>query len=723
MRKEWDQIDFVLEDCPIHGCRITQIPPRTSYGINRNIYSKFEQPMIFPYQRNLIHSVSNGEFIEPNRDNYYYMKNCNNNIISQEENNNPKDFYNSTGFASNRDKEFTNNYSFYLSGTSRLKPRVTINNSLNQYNSQIIDNNNLQQRYNFIIPSYNIHNNSVRNNISNSCNIKGNIFSNRNNRNNKAIQYNNNRNRNDFINPESKRYKDEQIIIRTESEEINEPNNYYKKRKDYYLTPNYYNNNNKDFILDNKNYYINRNINSPIRKSNDNIYERIFSEGNNFKNVYKNSNNYYTNKENKINKREINNQKKNNENSIYKKKSQRNNNNYYKNYNYKEINSIKEATKIINTMKDNSFIDKSFNKLRDNEEKNENDKIKVKITNLNNHKFFISNNKIINTNRKISQKPNKINNYIIENVNKDIQIEKDLNNKKYIKNDYKKKYNNYNSNNVNRNQKNYSMQLIKDKKNDYLNKEIKGKYKNNKKEIEEINEGNKTTNDKDENVEQHIEKYYDSHGNFIGGKNVIVKKKYKDNGEKVIREVIKEEYKSNFNNLFKKFIPKKEEDGKYIQEEQEKYFPYQFNCEKLKKTDENNNINETDNNIKPNSYKNFEEQIKESKLEKNEEEENKNRIVTFGIKSDNLRFEIEDKDEKEADEQQIMINSEFEEEEENNIIKNNNTDKKEIIKSENISNKNDESNENNINDNKNVNKDNEFEDNNIDIIEKDNENK
>ena len=698
MRNEWNQLDFILETCPIHGYKIAQIPVRTNYVINRSLYSKIEQPLIFPIDRNIIHNTSNQTFINPKREKYYYSNNYNSYNNVQEEANQTRSYnsYNITGFKP--DNEFTNNYSFYISGTSRLQPRVTINNISNQNTGQIIDNFNPQQRHNYIFPSYNDNNKNIKNNINNMNN--GYIMKD-------TKSYNGRKMKKKKKIVHKYQYSDDPNIINTEPDEIIEENNNYNKSKYYYYTPNYYNDNDKESNLDIMNYYINRNINNSFKIIKDNNINERMVDGNNLypkkrirKKGYRNAENYVIYTENEINKPKIN----NNENKINKK--------IYNNY--KEINSIYQSPKINN---------KNNSNLGDKNEKKGIDKINVKITNLNNHKFFISNNKIINTNRKISQKPNKINNYIIENVNKDIQIEKDLNNKKYIKNDYKKKYNNYNSNNVNRNQKNYSMQLIKDKKNDYLNKEIKGKYKNNKKEIEEINEGNKTTNDKDENVEQHIEKYYDSHGNFIGGKNVIVKKKYKDNGEKVIREVIKEEYKSNFNNLFKKFIPKKEEDGKYIQEEQEKYFPYQFNCEKLKKTDENNNINETDNNIKPNSYKNFEEQIKESKLEKNEEEENKNRIVTFGIKSDNLRFEIEDKDEKEADEQQIMINSEFEEEEENNIIKNNNTDKKEIIKSENISNKNDESNENNINDNKNVNKDNEFEDNNIDIIEKDNENK
>ena len=110
--------------------------------------------------------------------------------------------------------------------------------------------------------------------------------------------------------------------------------------------------------------------------------------------------------------------------------------------------------------------------LGDKNGKNEIDKIKAKIINQNNHKYFNSKNEIINANRKFRLKKPKLNNYIIENVNKNITREKDLNNEKYLKNDnhnYKDKYNDNDSENkynnnykaINLNKKYTLLDLIK----------------------------------------------------------------------------------------------------------------------------------------------------------------------------------------------------------------------------------------------------------------------
>ena len=49
-----------------------------------------------------------------------------------------------------------------------------------------------------------------------------------------------------------------------------------------------------------------------------------------------------------------------------------------------------------------------------------------------------------------------------------------------------------------------------------------------------------------------------------------------------------------------------------------------------------------------------------------EEKKDKNRNFTLGTRSDSLRIDLENKDEKEANEQQISVNSEFDDESENN---------------------------------------------------------
>ena len=52
-----------------------------------------------------------------------------------------------------------------------------------------------------------------------------------------------------------------------------------------------------------------------------------------------------------------------------------------------------------------------------------------------------------------------------------------------------------------------------------------------------------------------------------------------------------------------------------------------------------------------------------------EKKKDKNRNFTLGTRSDSLRIDLEDKDEKEANEQQISVNSKFDDESENNKIK------------------------------------------------------
>ena len=88
MINDWNQLDFVLETCPIHGYRITQIPVRTNYDINRNFCFKSEQPLIFPVDRNIIHNLSNETFINPNREAFYHLKTYNNNNLHNVENEN-----------------------------------------------------------------------------------------------------------------------------------------------------------------------------------------------------------------------------------------------------------------------------------------------------------------------------------------------------------------------------------------------------------------------------------------------------------------------------------------------------------------------------------------------------------------------------------------------------------------------------------------------------------
>ena len=162
------------------------------------------------------------------------------------------------------------------------------------------------------------------------------------------------------------------------------------------------------------------------------------------------------------------------------------------------------------------------------------------------------------------------------------------------------------------------------------------------KEKKEIKDKKEKTNDG--KVEEHVERYFDKDGNCIGGKKVIIKQEY-DNGQKIIKKLVEEKYKSN------------------------------SGYETLKKQGEINYNNSHKKSEKKGS------KISSSKkgsnieaLEENQDEENNiNTIVTFGMNSKNSKIEddiiLENANEdKEADEQNIDINTEFDDEEKNDTI-------------------------------------------------------
>ena len=632
MKPEWNQTDFILEDCPIHGYKITQIPVRKNYEFKRNVYSNIEEPTIFPYERNIIHSISNNSFRNVNRQNYsnlddYYQ-------ISKQGNNNRGKYYNTNydiGRGIDSEKEFPDNYTFYLSGTSKLKPKVTINNVLTEYTNQNINNYIPPPKYSHIMSQYNYRNKIINNNLPNAYNY------NENNRRQKTIS-NNYNNSIDYLRPKVRTY-----INISEPDDTSEEMYNYNRKREYYLTPNYYKNDGEG-NLDTKNYRLIRNINKQYMNRTDNFEDfdfderRIITENDQkpkrrVLNDYNKNSKYYYKIENvpKFN-RDIERPME----EILPKRSYKNKEN---NFPARIKNYYGDKYKTINQIQDKNKLNKNRIKNVNNEENNENEnQIKVRITNLNNHKFYISNSKDNLPNR---TRPIKI--------NKNVRSEKNIT---------------YSGGNKLKQNNDYSWKVIKDKTN---NKKIiiKRKESNtgNKLEKQKLNKDN-NVNDKKGKIEELTEKYYDSQGNCIGGKKIIIKKKYKNNGEKIIQEVIKKEFKPDFNDLFKKYVPKNNSEGNNIQLESEKYYPYQLNYDKLKKKDITNNFSN-------NNYKDFEQKIKE---EKNEIEENKNRNVTFGSKSDSIRFELEDKEEKEADEQQILINSEFDDEDvkdkNNNIINN-----------------------------------------------------
>ena len=672
MKHEWNQTDFIIEDCPIHGYKITQIPEKSNYEFKRNVYSNIEEPTIFPDERNIIHSISNNSFRNVNRKNYSNLDNYYNQNSKQENNNRDK-FYNTNydiGGEFESDKEFPDNYTFYLSGTSKLKPKVTINNMLTEYTNQNINNYIQPPKYSHILSQFKYRNKNINNNLPNAYNY------NDNNRRQKTIS-NNFNNSNDYLMPKIRTY----INISEPDDTSDDMYNSYNRKREYYLTPNYYKND-QETNLDTKHYHLIRNINNQYINRNDNFDERRIITENYEKpkrgviNAFNKNSKYFYKIENVpkvkrerpieeiIPKRSY----KNKENKIPDRIK-----NYYGNK-YKTVNKIQDKNK----------LNKNRIKNTDNEENNNNEsQIKVRITNLNNHRFYISNNKDNLQNR---PRPIIINKNMIYKINKNIRDKHFYN--KNIRND---KYINYSEINKLKQKSDYSWQIIKDKTNN--NKIIinrKESNKRNKLVKPKLNLDNNINigNDKKGKIEEINEKYYDSQVNCLGGKKIIIKKKYKNNGEKIIQEVIKKEFKSNLNDLFKTYVPSNNPEGNKIHLESEKYYPYQLNCEKLQKK-------EITNNIINNNYKDFEQKMKE---EKNDFEENKYRNTTFGSKSDTLRFELEDKEEKEADEQQILINSEFEDEDIKDK-KNNNINNKEEVNNLNINNEKEKNIINNSNNN------------------------
>ena len=246
------------------------IPVRKDYGFKRNVYSNIEEPTIFPNERNIIHSISNNSYRNLNRQKFSKLDDYYNQIYKQDSNNRDNNCINNYeikgGFES--DKIFPDNYSFYLSGTSKLKPKVTINHKVTKYTNQNINNYIQPPKYNHIMPSYDYKNRIINNNLSNTYNY------NKNQLHQKTISNNFNYS-NDYLRPKFMR-----IINISEPDDTSEEMYKYNRKREYYLTPNYYKKD-KDENLDTKNYRLIRNINNQfINKNFDFEERRIITEKN-----------------------------------------------------------------------------------------------------------------------------------------------------------------------------------------------------------------------------------------------------------------------------------------------------------------------------------------------------------------------------------------------------------------------------------------------------------
>ena len=654
--------NIIIKDCPIHGYYTMKKKPKRNFKQFHHIYYPDNtQPKNY-YNQNDIPFISNNvNKWSPNTSLPQVDYNKYNNEIFKYNNCEEMNLH-------NYNNEFTNNYGFYISGSPRLKPNLTVNNMISSMNNLLPFNNDNYNNYNYMqkesfytmIPPYFPNKRMFYSKSSDEFNLR-NINTNQNINKISNERYNN-RKYNNFYNenPFMMGVKPKKTIANNSPDYYNNDNylehSFFSQRNlNPYENNETLNSHNTDVDMD---YFIyNRNRNE----------KRVLSESNSFPNRmvinnYKmNDNNNENNNDNNYDDdeyNEIREQKKNIINYFQKEKKKFNEYNKKK---YKRVKKEKVSNKnkrIFPTYNNNRIISKK-NEAKEKRDENKNDaennnnktmnntknkknneeikeikeirkrneEIRKKINHFKNYSLYISNNKI-NNKSSIYQKRS----HTINNDEKKDDLIKVKNNKIIIIN-YEHKNND---------------------KNDINNYIIRRNRKNEKTMENKENNNNKNQNDeKNEKLEQHMEKYYDSQGNLLGGKNIIIKRNYKDNGDNSIKEVIKEEFKSNVNNLFKKYIPIKEKEGKYIVEKKENDF--NKNYEEFEDVKEFNDvINNTNRIISNNEEKN--------KINKIEEEENKNRNFTFGIKTNDFRIEMDNKEEKEADEQQISVKSEFEDE-------------------------------------------------------------
>ena len=201
--QEWHEEENNMPiKCPIHNCIISPKPNQSNYRINK-ISPKYAQPEyeIYPSPRQVREEIRNNQYnnykindlnqnknMSKNYYNYpqYYQSkpqynysnqynNSNSNIINNDNNSSLRRYESSDGVL----RGYTNNYSFYVSGSSQIKPKITINSQYtnNNTNYNYNYNQNSQKRYiNKNIPSpqrvggqfQNIYySNNMKNNIPN----------------------------------------------------------------------------------------------------------------------------------------------------------------------------------------------------------------------------------------------------------------------------------------------------------------------------------------------------------------------------------------------------------------------------------------------------------------------------------------------------------------------------------------------------------------------------
>ena len=177
--EEWQEEDgAITRKYPIHNYYNSPIPTKKNYKPSRMISSNYQKVYASPGQifqvkkeivnegfNNFINSDSDPNLLSDNYDypelsyennqnivysNQYFNNNISNNINNNNSNSNItnsslRKYESSDGVL----RGYTNNYSFYVSGSSQVKPKVTINNQYNNKNSNNLNNyQNINQNQN-----------------------------------------------------------------------------------------------------------------------------------------------------------------------------------------------------------------------------------------------------------------------------------------------------------------------------------------------------------------------------------------------------------------------------------------------------------------------------------------------------------------------------------------------------------------------------------------------
>ena len=266
--------DNIPIKCPVHNYIVSPMNNQSNYRHKEIIQTNYIHPneRIYSSPNYFIHGndefdnynnnsgQNNYQFNNPNKrqfdysNQYYHEINFNDNYNRTNQyirniNNNPDITSSLTKYESSDGvlRGYTNNYSFYVSGTSQVKPKVTINN---QYNNQNFNNNNININYQNRNPNLKKRQLMYKNATSP---IKRGQY--------QRIIYQNNNNNSNINNREINRNETSSYMIRmVENEPViyNQPNQHYTNNNNYNINYNNYNSyNNEDDI-----YYFNENNNN-----------------------------------------------------------------------------------------------------------------------------------------------------------------------------------------------------------------------------------------------------------------------------------------------------------------------------------------------------------------------------------------------------------------------------------------------------------------------------